>query len=372
MNKDIKDVHLKYLPILYQIVIVAGLCGIFYLIYYHIFPAVRQVVKFLLPIFAPFIIGWVISALIEPLVNYTEKIFKLKRGWAVFICLTAIFALLVTVLAVGISKLTAELIGFSKIFPKYTNDITSYFTGLLYNIKDLYRVINVSPQLIEGLSGNISSLLGSLTNILTDTANALLVFLTNFVPNFLLILIISILASFFISRDKEVIEYLAAKILPASIFEMYVAISEDMVKAIIGYLRAILILMSITALQTIIGLYILGVEYALTMALIVGVMDILPILGPGTVFVPWIIYEIIKGELFMALGLGIIYVFIIVVRQLLEPKIVAENIGLHPFATLIAIYVGLKLFGFIGVILGPIFLVVAKAVVRGSILSKWF
>ncbi|KUK10539.1 MAG: hypothetical protein XD50_1170 [Clostridia bacterium 41_269] len=372
MDRDIKDVHLKYLPILYQTAIAGGLCGIFYLTYYFIFPAVRQIVKFLMPILAPFIIGWVISSLIEPIVNYIEKNFKIKRGWAVFICLAAIFTLLIAVLAVGLSKLAAELIGFSKIFPKYTDDLTKYFTGALYNIKDIYRIINVSPQLIKGFSGNLSSLLGSFTDIISNTANTILMFLTNFVPNLLLILVISILASFFISRDKHVIDFLAAKILPDSVYEMYIAISEDVGKALFGYIRAQLILMLITAIQTVIGLYILGVKYALTMGLVVGLVDILPILGPGAVLIPWIIFEIIKGKFFMAVGLTIIYAFIIIVRQLLEPKIVAENIGLHPLATLISIYVGLKLFGFIGVILGPIFLVIAKAASRGSILSKWF
>jgi len=365
-----KNIHIKYLPILYQLAIVGVLCLIFYLLYYFILPAIRQIISFLMPILAPFVLGWVIAALIEPIVSYLERRLRINRGWAAFLSLTSISGIFISIIAIGVSKLTVEMVKLSTVIPRYSTLITNNLKEFLFQIRDIYKAMNLSPQVVEGVSGSLSGLVVSLTNF-TSRVTDFLVRLLTVLPNFLLIMVIAVIASYFISRDRKIIAVIAARILPTSFYEILVAISEDIGKAIFGYIRAQLILISITACQTVIGLYILGIDYAITMGLVVGFVDILPILGPGAVLIPWFIIEMIKGNFYLAVGLGIIYVFIILVRQVLEPKIVAENIGLHPLATLMSIFVGLKLFGFIGVILGPILLVIIKAASRGSILSKW-
>ncbi|MEM5598483.1 AI-2E family transporter [Niallia circulans] len=131
-----------------------------------------------------------------------------------------------------------------------------------------------------------------------------------------------------------------------------------------GFLKAQLTLVSITTVIILIGLLILRVDYAITIALLTGIVDIIPYLGTGLIFVPWIIYEIITGQIVLAIGLSVLYIIVLVQRQIMEPKILSSNIGLDPLATLIALFVGFKLFGFIGLIVGPVSLVIVTSCIE--------
>jgi sporulation integral membrane protein YtvI len=143
---------------------------------------------------------------------------------------------------------------------------------------------------------------------------------------------------------------------------------KDIRTSLFGFVRAQLTLISITAILVLIGLWILGVKYALTVAIIIGLVDLLPYLGVGSVLVPWSAYSFFfAGDTRMAVGLLILYVVLLVVRQMLEAKLVSSNVGLDPLTTLIALFVGLNLFGFIGLIIGPVSVVVMIALYRAHV-----
>jgi len=116
-----------------------------------------------------------------------------------------------------------------------------------------------------------------------------------------------------------------------------------------------------------IGLLILRIDYAITIALIAGIVDILPYLGTGIIFVPWIIYMAISGNIGLAIGLGVLYLVVLVQRQIMEPKILSSNIGMDPLATLISLFVGFKLIGFLGLIVGPVSLVILTTLYRARV-----
>jgi predicted PurR-regulated permease PerM len=120
-----------------------------------------------------------------------------------------------------------------------------------------------------------------------------------------------------------------------------------------------------------VSLKILGVKYVLTISLLVGLADILPVLGPGAVFLPWIVWQFINGRTGMGISLLAVYIIISVVRQFLEPKIVGDNIGLHPLTTLISLYVGLQLGGAVGLILGPVTVVIFIACYRAGVFDRF-
>ncbi|NLK00554.1 MAG: sporulation integral membrane protein YtvI, partial [Clostridia bacterium] len=333
-----------------------------------VLPAVKEIIVFALPIAAPFVIGALIAALIDPLVAYFGEELKIKRGTAVFFSLSLIFVFVIFLAVIGISKLSVEMVKLSKELPNYSRNLTIYAKDLITQVRAIFSTLD--PQWMESMHSTVGTIISGVTNV-TYAATNLMFAIIKALPNLLLLTMISLIASFFLSRDKETIAEFFTKVLPVRTYEGLFSIAEDLGKTIFGYLRAQLTLMFITAAQTIVGLILLGVDYALTMGLLVGIFDILPILGPGTVFIPWIIVEIIKSNYSLAVGISILYIFIIAVRQILEPKVVADSIGLHPLATLMSIYIGLKIFGFIGMVLGPILLVMGKAVVRGGIFSKW-
>jgi len=128
-------------------------------------------------------------------------------------------------------------------------------------------------------------------------------------------------------------------------------------------------LLFITAAIVIIGLLIMLVEYAITIGLLTGLVDLLPYLGTGTVFIPWIVYLFFKGNYSMVIGLSILYAVVLIFRQIIEPKVVAESVGLDPLLTLVALFVGLQLFGFLGLIIGPVSLVLINALVKANVFT---
>jgi len=116
--------------------------------------------------------------------------------------------------------------------------------------------------------------------------------------------------------------------------------------------------MVVTFIELAVGLSLLSVDRAITIAALIAVIDILPVLGTGGVVVPWIIVELIKGNIPFAVGLVVLYLVIIIVRNILEPKLVGNQIGLHPLVMLMCMYVGLKIFGIIGIFVLPVAVVI--------------
>ena len=127
------------------------------------------------------------------------------------------------------------------------------------------------------------------------------------------------------------------------------------------YLRAYCVLFAITLGELVIGFLILRVRYVLLIALLVALLDFLPIFGVGTVLIPWAIISLIAGNTALGVGLAVLYVVITVIRQIIEPRVVGKSLGLHPILMLISLYAGLKLFGVIGVFAGPAVALCAKA-----------
>jgi predicted PurR-regulated permease PerM len=116
------------------------------------------------------------------------------------------------------------------------------------------------------------------------------------------------------------------------------------------------------------GLYLSGAQYALTVGLLVSFFDLIPVLGPATVYLPWIIWSFVSGSTAFGVKLTVLYLTVLVVRQVMETKIVSANLGLHPLATLVAMYAGLKTIGIPGLVLGPIVMIAAMAVFKAGIL----
>ncbi|WMT39544.1 AI-2E family transporter [Paenibacillus sp. D2_2] len=140
--------------------------------------------------------------------------------------------------------------------------------------------------------------------------------------------------------------------------------------ALFGYLRAQFIMISITAFVVCIGLLILRVDSPVTYAILIGLVDLLPYLGVGTILIPWLVYAFMTGNFALGIGLSILYGVVLVSRQLIEPKVLATSVGLDPLPTMISLFVGLQLFGVLGLIIGPVSLVVINAVIKAGVFHE--
>jgi sporulation integral membrane protein YtvI len=337
------------------------------------------IILFIAKLTYPFIIAFVIAFLLNPLVNLLNFRFKIHRGIAVFISIVIVIAGLVGVLTLLVTEIIAGSNYLIQVVPDNFEKIISFVqdmvTGKLLPLYDVlshkYSQLGIGQQ--DTIRSNIQSIGNSIIDfgktILTGVLNGLTVFIT-LLPNTATVLVISILSTFFISKDWFKLKERIENKTPERIKGYAIFIFADLRKAFFGYIRAHLTLISITTVIVLIGLLILRIPFAVTIALIIGFADLLPYLGTGTIFVPWILYTFLTSDFSLTIGLSILFAVVIVCRQVMEPKIISSNIGLNPLPTLIALFVGFKLLGFLGLILGPVTLVIFSTLYRANVFHE--
>lgn len=324
----------------------------------------------------PFIIGFLIAFLMNPLVNFLQFKCKLPRAFAVVFSILLILSIFAGLVSLLIAEIVAGAAYLGEVVPKHIDIIIRYIEDLfaaqiipLYNkISQTFNNLGTGQQ--DTIMTNIDKVGEQVGTVMGDFLQSFFlnipIFLSWF-PNAASVLIFSLLATFFISKDWARLSLKFGKFFPSKWLNSGKTVFFELKKALFGFLKAQLTLVSITTVIILIGLLILRVDYAITIALLTGIVDIIPYLGTGLIFVPWIIYEIITGQIVLAIGLSVLYIIVLVQRQIMEPKILSSNIGLDPLATLIALFVGFKLFGFIGLIIGPVSLVIVTSLHRAKV-----
>lgn len=318
--------------------------------------------------FLPFLIAFVISKIIKKPVEMLNKKAKFPRVVCVVITMILFIAIVGTVLYFFCTAVFNEITTLSKqtesIFGQlYTNiDIQiKRFSFFFYNLK-------ISQELVAGIEASAldiaKGLLTTVSDWIKNAGNIAINTLMN-LPYTLIYIIITILSTFFISCDSKFISESLEKHLPLKWIKKAEDTANGLLRSLGSYLKAMGILITITFCELLIGFLLFKVDYAFTLAIVIAIIDALPILGTGTVLIPWGIILLIMGDYPLGLGILGLYLFILIIRQSIEPKIVGQQIGVYPLLTLIAMYTGVKFFGLIGVIIGPIVLIILKNVFSG-------
>lgn len=320
-----------------------------------------------LPYVAPFMVALFVTFIIERPVRFLTKRFKLPRGIAVGVVLFFFSLLTGGILILIFSKLVNEIWRLTKEIPS-AQVVKGYIDMLLSRVQSLYLSLpaefeSTIRDSIGSVAANISTFLQSLLNYLLDIAK--------FLPQVFLFIVISLVASFFLSRDREKISGFVYKQLPEGWRVKIRTVKEDLFTALVGFIKAQVIIMSVTFVELLIGYSLIGVKYVFSSALITAVVDILPVLGIGTILIPSAAINLIMGNVGRGFAFIVLYIVMSIVRQFLEPKVVGQSLGLHPLVTLISIYVGLQLFGIIGLFIGPIVMTIIKALQKAKILPQW-
>lgn len=338
-----------------------------YLAWKFIVPEILVIVKYLFVLLVPFLLATILAVFIEPFVRFFNRRVRLNRPLAVAAAMLVLLGGLGALLTLLIFRLVAELSELSVFLPGYLSPVQKYITEWVERGKFFYF------QLPPGITGRIQENVGVFTKWLSDlagqTANFLL-HLASALPGAVMIIIVTLLATYFISRDRKEIVAFWLKYIPSPWGERTVSVGREVVGAFLGYLRAQFILISLTTLQSIVGLQIIGANYALTVGLIIGFFDLIPVLGPATVYLPWAAWAFVSGNIGFGIKLLVLYALVWAVRQTLEARVVAANLGLHPLAVLIAMYAGLKSMGVTGLILGPILLITVLAALKAGMDTK--
>ena len=302
--------------------------------------------------FTPFVVGGIIALIVNPVVRFMEKRIKIVRraGSAVVIILT--IALVVFLGYIVISMLIEQLVGFGGNLPDVWQGVSDTMTEIS---KSFDRYVARMPIAVRdwvtdffaGFNDNTTSFVQGLG---TPMAEAATTFAKNF-PLVLISIIMSILSAYFFVAEREYLVNMVKKLTPDTLLNRWDVVYTALKDAVGGYFRAQFKIMGVVFVILLVGMMVLGIDYAILLALLIALLDFLPFFGTGAVMWPWAIYQFLEQDYKMAIGLLIIWGVSQLIRQLIQPKMVGDSIGLEPIPTLILLYVGFRVGGAFGLII---------------------
>jgi sporulation integral membrane protein YtvI len=318
-------------------------------------------VRFVLPYVLPFALGAAVAVVIEPVVQLVQRRGKMARGLAVAVVLS----LVMLVGLYGLYLIMAGLIGeLLRLYQQLPHD----YAAALVRADELVRLFEEAlPALPDPLRLSLEAQLASAYQELTALVGGV-VQLVRRAPGLVMVWMVAILSAFFFSRDRRQINRFLLSLLPGIWRERVRRANADVLRSVLGLVNAQLVLVGLTAAFATIALRLAGVTYAVAIGLAVGVLDLLPILGPGLIFLPWSAYALLSGQPGFSAYLIGVYAVMAGARYAVQPHLIGARIGMHPLATLLALYLGVRFFGVNGLLIGPLTAIVVKALVQSGIL----
>ena len=322
--------------------------------------AVWIFMKYGVHVFLPFLLAWVLSLFIMPLAERLSDKTKFPKKLCSVLLLLVSLALLGGTIFLSVNRLVREIEGFLRFIGEDSEVIEGRIQQTVEFISDFVRNIPILSAL-DGGDGNLSIDLGELvTEFFREGVSNLTVRIPRLigkvvagVPEALLFLLVFLISSFYFSVDGDRIAQGVRSFLPKGISERTVGLRRKASTLLYRYLRVYFVLFLLTFTELLVGLTFLGRSYAFILALVISALDILPLLGVGSVLLPWAGFLFLMRDFNGAIGLLILWGIITVVRQIVEPRLIGESFGMHPLLALISFYAGLKLFGFVGILIGP-------------------
>ncbi|HEY8499389.1 MAG TPA: sporulation integral membrane protein YtvI [Clostridia bacterium] len=317
----------------------------------------------------PFIIAFILSSLIEPMINFMEKKIKIPRKIGTVFSLLLVFSILGTILGLIISRLVKEIVNVYNQINEIFGSLQFFFDAIIERVNNIYialpkTISDTIDEYFASAASNVQQWLAPLVSKITGFTLSL--------PQALVFIVVTVLATYFMASDKHKINMFLDRQFPVQWMERAREVFNKLFSALFGWLRAQIILMSVTFTELTIAFLIMRIENALLFSLLIAVIDALPVFGVGTVLIPWGIIEIIAGSYQRGFSLLLLYIIALVVRQLIEPKIIGQQIGIHPLLTLFAMYTGLQLLGVIGMVVGPVLMVILKSVLEALLSNEPF
>lgn len=306
----------------------------------------------LLHFFMPFVVGWILAFLANPLVRFLERRVKLVRRHGSMLIIIAALAIVIGLFYGAGLLVYREMGSFLADAPEIYQSVIAEIGDALQNGRKLaeYFPQNLQPPLLA-FSDNLDGLFGKLVSRAAEPTVQIAGHVAKSIPNLLVNMVIIILSSYLFLADRESIMRWLKEHLPAFVFRYIEYMKRDAKGLIGGYFLAQFRIMCVVALILAAGFLVLGVRYGVLLAFLTAILDFLPIFGTGTVLFPWAVVKLFAGEYAYATGLILLYILTQVVRQIIQPKIVGESMGLPPLMTLFLLYLGFKLRGLTGMIL---------------------
>ena len=283
----------------------------------------------LLSFFMPFVIGWIVAMLANPLVRFLEKKVKIVRKHSTAIIIVVVIAAIVGALYFLIAMVIKEVMNLSNDLPNIIGQVSAQFGNVSGKLQEISQKLPKNIQVvIDNFTNNVGSSFNNWVKSINPPTMGSLGNITKNIAEIFLIVIVTILSAYFFTISRDDLIEAARKHMPDSVTSGWRLIYNNF--------------------KTAFG----GISYSFLLAFAIAFLDLLPVFGTGAVLWPWAVIEVIGGHYMMAVGLIIIYVVCQVVKQVLQPKMVGDSIGISPLSTLVFMFVGYRLYGVLGMILG--------------------
>lgn len=314
------------------------------------------ITRFMLSYLLPFVIGVILAFLMQKPAAALSKKSKLAKSTVAAILVSIAYLLAVCLIGILVWLIFNYVVGFTDSLPKYIGELQSLLDEMY---QSLSRVFESLPDNVkETVDGFISEALKTLSSTVLNFFSSFATNLARNLPALLFSSLVTVIASFYIAKDfDKIVNFLKNMISKKrydNILKIKAIVTNSVFKIMIGYL----ILMGITFVELAIGFWLLDVKNVLVIAAMVSVIDLLPVLGTGTVLLPWSIVCFLASEPVRGIGFVVLYLFVTVIRNVLEPKIIGKQTGINPLLSLVTIFVGLRVAGIGGMLLLPIIVTV--------------
>ncbi|HJC64499.1 MAG TPA: sporulation integral membrane protein YtvI [Candidatus Blautia merdavium] len=305
-----------------------------------------------LKFFMPFVIGWFIALIANPLVRILERKLKVARKHTSVLLIIGVLAALVGAFYLVGSKTAKEVGILIEQAPEIYSSVREDFQNAG---KNLDKLLDELPQSVQESVDDFEKSIGEFTGDAVGKLSQITVNqagdIAKSLPNILISIIFSVLSAYFFIADRDRILEFGRANTPQIIQEKWKMFSDSLKGVFGGYFKAQFKIMGVIALILFAGFLILGVKFAIVVAILIAFLDMLPFFGTGTALIPWAVFQLFSGDVRLAVGLVILYLVTQLVRRIIEPKLVGDSIGVNPLLTLIFMYIGYRISGVLGMIL---------------------
>ena len=337
-------------------------------LYYGLFLLLAYAgIHYALPMVMPFVLAFLIALLLRGPARWLSRRVNLPVRWLRLLLLVVFYVALFGLIALFGAQLLAWLGGFIRQLPMfYQNTILPAIDAFSVWVEELAAQFDAS--LVDSVDTAFNNLAAGLSTEISAFSSSAISAVTNLLvgmPGVIVNVVLMVVSSFYIASDYERITRAVVRCLPEKGRGTLLEVQRTLQRSLGIYLKSYALIFLLTWVELLVGLLLLRIPYAPLIAILIAVCDILPVLGTGTVLIPWAVIAAVLGNYPMALGVGALYLVITLIRNMVEPKLVGKQIGLHPLLTLIGMIVGLRLFGVLGLFGVPVALSILVQLHRG-------
>lgn len=316
-------------------------------------------IKYIIPLIWPFILAYGLAVLISPIVRFLRDKLHFHKNAAAGLTLVVALGGMAVGIYFLLDAIVGQIMAFVEVWPRYQEQFLGYLKnvcGIMENSFHMDRGV-VYNHVCDGMNHFVESWQGKIMPLLMN--NSIQTLLA--VMDVIIVVALTVMSIFYMVRDMEKIKKVSKK----NIFYKEIVYLKGLISKILkAYVRSQIIIMSIVAVICAVGLAMVGNDYNIILGIIIGVFDALPLIGAGTILIPWSIVYIFMGEYMKATVLFVIFIVCYLTREFLEPRLMGQKIGMTPITTLISIYIGYQLFGFLGMIAGPLVFVLIREILE--------